>query len=80
MTVLSPAAPQTVSETPTIDAKIRAYIRESFLFGSDLRLRDEDSLIDAGIIDSTGAMELVSFIDRCWKRSEAPGAPPVAAI
>jgi acyl carrier protein len=47
----------------TIAAKIRGYIRESFLFGSDQKLSDEDSLLDAGVIDSTGAMELVSFLE-----------------
>jgi acyl carrier protein len=47
----------------TIVTKIRGYIRESFLFGSDQKLSDEDSLLDAGVIDSTGAMELVSFLE-----------------
>jgi acyl carrier protein len=47
----------------TIAAKIRGYIRESFLFGGDQKLSDEDSLLDAGVIDSTGAMELVSFLE-----------------
>jgi acyl carrier protein len=47
----------------TISSKIRGYIRDSFLFGSDQKLSDEDSLLDAGVIDSTGAMELVSFLE-----------------
>ena len=47
----------------TIATKIRGYIRDSFLFGADQKLGDEDSLLDAGVLDSTGAMELVSFIE-----------------
>lgn len=47
----------------TIEAKIRDYIRQNFLFGSDEQISDEHSLLDAGIIDSTGAMELVSFLE-----------------
>ena len=47
----------------TIAEKIRGYIRESLLYGSDQALGDQDSLLDAGVIDSTGAMELVSFLE-----------------
>jgi acyl carrier protein len=45
-----------------IDNKIRDFIRENFLFGADEKLGANDSLVDRGIIDSTGAMELVSFL------------------
>ena len=44
-------------------AKVRSYIRENFLFGKDDALGDQDSLIDGGIIDSTGVMEVVTFIE-----------------
>lgn len=47
----------------TIGGKIRDYIGENFLFGSDEKIGEEDSLLDRGIIDSTGAMELVSFLE-----------------
>jgi acyl carrier protein len=47
----------------TIDSKIRDFIRENFLFGSDDQVGENDSLLDRGIIDSTGAMELVSFLE-----------------
>ena len=46
-----------------VDAKVRDYIRQNFLFGSDQKLGEQDSLLDRGIIDSTGAMELVTFIE-----------------
>jgi acyl carrier protein len=47
----------------TVDARVRDYIRQNFLFGSDQKLGEQDSLLDRGIIDSTGAMELVTFIE-----------------
>jgi acyl carrier protein len=46
-----------------VDVKVRDYIRQNFLFGSDQKLGEQDSLLDRGIIDSTGAMELVTFIE-----------------
>ena len=47
----------------TVSAKIRSYIRDNFLFGKDEQIGEADSLLDRGIIDSTGAMELVSFLE-----------------
>lgn len=48
----------------TIRQTLRTFIIESFLFGrSDQRLSDDDSLIENGIIDSTGVLMLVSFIE-----------------
>ena len=43
--------------------KIRAFIVENFLFGKDEGLADDSSFLDEGIIDSTGILELVSFIE-----------------
>lgn len=45
-------------------SKLREFITENFLFGSDEdRFKDEDSFLDNGIIDSTGVLELVSYIE-----------------
>jgi acyl carrier protein len=43
--------------------KIRTFIVENFLFGKDEGLTDETSFLDEGIIDSTGILELVNFIE-----------------
>ena len=43
--------------------KIRAFILENFLFGNDQSLNDDISFLDEGIIDSTGILELVSFLE-----------------
>lgn len=44
--------------------RIRAFIVENFLFGKDKNFRDDTSLIDEGIIDSTGVLELVGFLEQ----------------
>ena len=47
-----------------LHAKIKDYIIENFLFGDAEPLKDDAmSLLDNGIIDSTGVMELVAFLE-----------------
>ena len=43
--------------------KIRVFIVENFLFGKANGLGDDSSFLDEGIIDSTGILELVSFLE-----------------
>lgn len=44
--------------------KLRAFVVENFLFGrNDERLSNDDSLIEKGIIDSTGVLILVAFVE-----------------
>ena len=43
---------------------IRSYIVENFLFGDDDGFDTETSFLENGIIDSTGIMELVDFIEK----------------
>lgn len=50
--------------TDTIREAVKAFIVENFLFGDTSHaLSDTDSLIENGIIDSTGVLELVAFIE-----------------
>jgi len=42
---------------------IRNFIVENFMFGNDDGLQDETSFLDEGIIDSTGILELVDFLE-----------------
>jgi acyl carrier protein len=47
-----------------IEQKIRKFIEDSFLFREDRAgLSAEESLLDAGLIDSTGILELVAFLE-----------------
>ncbi len=44
--------------------KIRTYIMENILLGSaDHPIADDDSFLEKGIIDSTGILELVAFVE-----------------
>ena len=43
---------------------IRGYIQDRFMIGKSLNsLRDSDHLLEKGILDSTGVLELVGFIE-----------------
>lgn len=47
-----------------IDRRVRRFIAESFLYRDGLDgISDTESLLDAGLIDSTGVLELVGFLE-----------------
>lgn len=51
----------------SIRAQIRRYILENFLFTDDeARLRDDASFLEEGIVDSTGVLELVMFVEETF--------------
>lgn len=43
--------------------KIKDFIIENFLFGNADGLQDDTSFLEEGIIDSTGVLELVTFLE-----------------
>jgi acyl carrier protein len=43
--------------------KIRAFIVENFLFGNEDGVKDDTSFLDEGIIDSTGILEMVNYLE-----------------
>jgi acyl carrier protein len=47
----------------SISTNIRQFVIENFLFGEEPAFTDEDSFLDLGIIDSTGVLELVTFVE-----------------
>jgi acyl carrier protein len=48
-------------------AKIHQFIIDNFLFGeSGNGFKDSDSFLENGIIDSTGVLELVSFLEETF--------------
>jgi len=50
--------------TSTIENQIREFIVENFLFGNTSRQLDSTaSLIDNDLVDSTGILELVAFLE-----------------
>ena len=42
---------------------LRKFIKENFLFGEEVAFSDDDSFLEQGIIDSTGVLELVAFLE-----------------
>jgi len=50
-----------------IEQQTRDFIVENFLFGEpDNGLKTTDSLLEQGIIDSTGVLELVSYLEETY--------------
>lgn len=45
-------------------SRIRTFIISNFLFGKDSGLSDDASFLENGIVDSTGVMELVAFLEK----------------
>ena len=48
----------------TVRNEIREFIVQNFLFGhSNNALRDDESFLDTGIIDSTGVLQLLGYLE-----------------
>ena len=45
------------------EPKVREFIVENFLFGQDDGFANDASFLERGIIDSTGVLELVDYIE-----------------
>ena len=49
---------------PAIETDVREFVTDNFLFGrTNVSLDGDDSLLEEGLIDSTGVLELVTFIE-----------------
>lgn len=46
-----------------IKVKIKEFLQENYIFNSENGLDDDDSLLENGIIDSTGVLELILFLE-----------------
>jgi acyl carrier protein len=50
-----------------IQPQIRQYLAENFLFSDNgYELEDEASFLEEGIVDSTGVLELVMFVEETF--------------
>lgn len=49
-----------------VRTQIREFIIENFLFGNADGLKDDTSFLEEGIIDSTGVLELVTFLEETF--------------
>lgn len=46
---------------------IRRFVIDNYLFGEEGKLGNEDSFMETGIIDSTGVLELVRFVESTYR-------------
>jgi acyl carrier protein len=63
MTLASPPAD---ASPLTIKATVRQYIQENFLMGTAEAYADDASFMDAQLLDSTGFLELVQFLEETY--------------
>lgn len=47
-----------------IKAELHRFVVDNFLFRRQAHFSDDDSFLSMGIIDSTGMLELVSFLEK----------------
>lgn len=51
---------------PDPEQQLRAFFRDNFLLPGDRSLGPDDSLMDLGIMDSTGVLELSAFLEQAF--------------
>jgi len=45
---------------------VRDFVVENFLYGEDSMLKENTSFLEEGIIDSTGILELIAFLEETY--------------
>jgi acyl carrier protein len=46
-----------------IQKTVRDFIQQNFIFDPNMVLANDESLLGAGVIDSTGVLELIGFLE-----------------
>jgi acyl carrier protein len=46
--------------------RVREFVRSNFLVSDDVALTDQASLLELGIVDSTGVLEIIAFLERTF--------------
>ena len=53
-----------------LKTQLKEFISSAYLFGDDSRMpSDDDSLLETGILDSTGVLELIEFLEETFEIS-----------
>ncbi len=52
-------------------ATLREFVAENFLFRADAHIADNQSLLETGVMDSTGVLELIAFLEQTYGISVA---------
>lgn len=50
----------------SIEQELRQFVTDNFPFGQVDELSNDDSFLDRGIVDSTGVLELVAFLEETY--------------
>ena len=56
-----------MSPSPELRSSIRRFIESNYMLGEANRLADADSLLESQVMDSTGVLELVSFLESSYE-------------
>jgi acyl carrier protein len=51
----------------TIENEVRQFVVDNFLFGEGADLTNTESLLERAVIDSTGVLELVGFVEQRYR-------------
>lgn len=46
-----------------IEARVRSFITDNFDYRTDVTLSATDSLMESGLVDSMGVLELITFLE-----------------
>lgn len=55
----------------SVKLRINEFIQKNFVFNDRMAVGDDDSLIYSGVVDSTGVLELITFLESTFKLSVA---------
>ncbi len=55
-----------MSAASPVAQQVRAFIIENFLYGQEREFKDDDSFLEEGIVDSTGVLQLVAFLEETF--------------
>ena len=47
----------------TVVSQVRGFITSNFLMGNSVSLKDSDSFLENGVVDSTGILELINHLE-----------------
>jgi acyl carrier protein len=50
-----------------IQKTVRDFIQQNFIFDPNMALANDESLLGAGVIDSTGVLELIGFLEEKYQ-------------
>ncbi len=52
-----------MTKTAEVKQEIRNFIQNDLLYGNEVTFSDDDSFLEHGLIDSTGILELIRFLE-----------------